>query len=317
MTVRPTTTMAKTTPAGACSESRRWTLAPLNEGFAGERLGLVGPHGAGKTTLLRLLAGTLLPSSGDIAGGRACLLNDYQTPFLPDAPLRRNFALIAQIQRVKPAALLDQLGEIEAIAGPLKLDAPAGSYSRIEYARIGVAAALACAPDLILADNALGPPDPDFREALEEKIVALCEAGAVVVFAPKKLAHLSFCRRALWLDNGALIQDAAAADVAEAYVAMLADEELDEQGKRPTSPPARPNGANGEMSQRMRRMLGQPARATPKAAPAMCCCSQRATRRDWKRPNFRPDPFCFASTLTLGLLTKLSTCKSSSCTRAS
>src|SRR5439155_6287496 len=32
----------------------------------GERLALLGPNGAGKTTLLRLLAGSMLPSAGEV-----------------------------------------------------------------------------------------------------------------------------------------------------------------------------------------------------------------------------------------------------------
>src|SRR4051794_41967569 len=35
----------------------------------GDRIGLIGPNGSGKSTLLRILAGTVSPDVGEVAGG--------------------------------------------------------------------------------------------------------------------------------------------------------------------------------------------------------------------------------------------------------
>ncbi|MCC7065025.1 MAG: ABC-F family ATP-binding cassette domain-containing protein, partial [Planctomycetes bacterium] len=48
----------------------------------GERIGLLGPNGCGKSTLLRILAGELLPDSGDRAVRR-----DLRLGYLPQEPI--------------------------------------------------------------------------------------------------------------------------------------------------------------------------------------------------------------------------------------
>ncbi|HCP02055.1 MAG TPA: phosphonate ABC transporter, partial [Pseudomonas sp.] len=80
----------------------------------GEQVAIIGPSGAGKTTLLRLLATSLLPSSGELS------LLDRQPARLGSGDLRRLRSRIGLIhqspplpprQRVVTAVLAGRLGQ--------------------------------------------------------------------------------------------------------------------------------------------------------------------------------------------------------------
>ena len=52
--------------------SKAFGASPLFQGVSftvseGDRIGLIGPNGSGKSTLLRILAGTVVPDSGEVS----------------------------------------------------------------------------------------------------------------------------------------------------------------------------------------------------------------------------------------------------------
>lgn len=116
--------------------------------------GLVGPNGAGKTTLLQLLAGLDRPDSGTITvNGRLALCPDTPEfePWLTAPEVLRQSAALAQAPvRIDDAAArqwLDRVG-----LGDVGIRR-VGAFSRGMTQRLGIAAAMVVAPDVLLLDE--------------------------------------------------------------------------------------------------------------------------------------------------------------------
>ncbi|MEU8762520.1 ABC-F family ATP-binding cassette domain-containing protein [Streptomyces sp. NPDC048659] len=181
----------------------------------GERIGIVGENGAGKSTLLRILAGLDSPDSGQavtVADGGTALL--AQTPELPpgatvteavDAALgelrameRRLRALEAGLGTADPRTLaaygdlltaFELRGGYEADArvdkalhalGLARLDRARvlGSLSGGERARLGIACAVAAAPEVLFLDEPTNHLDARALDWLEDSLLA--HQGTVV-----------------------------------------------------------------------------------------------------------------------------------------
>ncbi|MFJ7068376.1 ribosomal protection-like ABC-F family protein [Streptomyces sp. NPDC101115] len=181
----------------------------------GERIGIVGENGAGKSTLLRILAGLDTPDEGEavtVADGGSGLL--AQTPELPphatvdeavDAALvelrtmeRGLRTLEAELGSGDPRAL-EEYGELltafelrggyEADArvdkalhglglGHIGRERPLGSLSGGEQARLGIACALAAAPEVLFLDEPTNHLDAQALDWLEDAL--LSHRGTVV-----------------------------------------------------------------------------------------------------------------------------------------
>jgi len=144
--------------------------------------GLVGPNGAGKTTLLALLAGLRWPTSGSLS------VASSSVGVLPDTPrfdpwlTGREVVDLAQtltapdgaLQRV--ADLLERAGLDEAA------DRQVRGYSRGMLQRLGLAAAVAGDPDVLLLDEPAAALDPAGRREVLD-LVRTLRGRATVVFS--------------------------------------------------------------------------------------------------------------------------------------
>jgi energy-coupling factor transport system ATP-binding protein len=123
--------------------------------------GIIGANGSGKTTFLRLLAGIILPESGDIlidgASPReteAGWVNEY-----PDRNIlfSRVFDEIASSLRFRhiPCPVID--AQVRAVAGAVKIDhlleRPVKGISGGEKALVAIASALVHRPGLLIMDE--------------------------------------------------------------------------------------------------------------------------------------------------------------------
>ncbi|WP_043227279.1 ABC-F family ATP-binding cassette domain-containing protein [Streptomyces sp. NRRL F-5193] len=173
----------------------------------GERVGIVGENGAGKSTLLHLLAGRIAPDEGRVTvltdGGLRLV---RQTPELPpedtvagavDAALADLRAMEARLRALEARldrAAADDLaaygelltayelrGGYEADArvdkalhalgiAHIARDRRLGSLSGGEQARLGIACAIAAAPEILLLDEPTNHLDAGALDWLEESL---------------------------------------------------------------------------------------------------------------------------------------------------
>ena len=148
---------------------------------------LAGPSGCGKTTLLRLLAGLLLPESGQIARADA-LSYVPQEPHLYNATLFENITLFQQDcseQAVREALKALCLSEwTEAL--PQGLMTPLGeggqSLSQGQRKRLGLARALVQDRPLILLDEPTAALDERTAATIREVLLSLKESGRHTLF---------------------------------------------------------------------------------------------------------------------------------------
>lgn len=193
-----------------------WTIGP---GVTG----LLGPNGAGKTTLLNLLVGLEKPDSGTI---RLPGSSSGTVGFVP-----QRFSLVGGmrvVDTVANAAWVNGVDRRECADAALRaltavrLDdlvaARVRTLSGGRRRRLGVAAALAHEPDLIVLDEPTVGLDPAQRMRLREVIADIGRTRAVLLSTHliEDISHL--CQRV-----GVLAEGRPAFDGTEAELTELVD----------------------------------------------------------------------------------------------
>lgn len=211
----------------------------------GECVALVGQSGSGKSvtgmTILRLLGANARLSQGairfdgtdllalterqmrEIRGKRIAMV--FQNAKAALNPIRRVGDTLADIllahdteglsrkqamQRI--VAIMDSIGialpQERARAYPSELS---GGMCQ----RIGIAAALACAPELIIADEPTSALDVTTQKLVMDTLIRACrERGVAVIFITHDLALASeYCDRALVMNAGKIVEQGPAARI--------------------------------------------------------------------------------------------------------
>jgi branched-chain amino acid transport system permease protein len=188
---------------------------------AGEIRGVIGPNGSGKTTLLNCVSGFLPLTGGEISyrgkrveGGspdrlaRLGLVRTFQEPAVfPSFTVEETCALICETARSRegvneklpddPTALLASCGLIESAALPVTTL----PYGQLRL--LGVAAALACRPHLLLLDEPAAGLTPVDAAALRKAITDARDRGVTVVVVDHDMSFLlPICDRVTVLDEG-------------------------------------------------------------------------------------------------------------------
>jgi PrtD family type I secretion system ABC transporter len=203
-------------PPGAAAPTLRgvsFALAP------GEVLGIVGPSAAGKSTLARLIAGSWLPTAGNVrldganisvwldSGGSRHLGYLPQDIELFAGSFREN---IGRLGDAEPGAVI----EAAKLAGMHEqiMRMPAGYDSEIGDAgvrlsggqrqRIGLARALIGSPRLVILDEPNASLDAEGEEALLQTIAHLKALGTTIVIIAHRSNVLALADKLLVLRNG-------------------------------------------------------------------------------------------------------------------
>ena len=189
-----------------------------------EVFGVVGRNGAGKSTLLQIVCGTLTPSGGTIAvHGRVAALLELGAGFNPEFSGRENVYLAACILGLTSAEIEARFEQIVDFSGIGDfIEQPVKTYSSGMYVRLAFSVATSVDPDILVVDEALAVGDGEFARKSFDRIMALREAGATILFCSHSLYQVeAMCTRALWLHDGRVQMLDTPARVVAAYGAFL------------------------------------------------------------------------------------------------
>ncbi|WP_375384337.1 ABC transporter ATP-binding protein [uncultured Microbacterium sp.] len=180
----------------------------------GRITGLIGPNGAGKTTILRMLVGLAHPTSGDLdVLGRSADELHLALPrvgALIDGPAfvgslsgRDNLLVLARLAGWPDTTVdtvLAQVGLTERARSSVS------TYSLGMRQRIGLAAALLGAPDLVILDEPANGLDPQGAAQLREFLTAQAEAGRTIVVSSHVLADIeAICDHLIVMSEGSVV----------------------------------------------------------------------------------------------------------------
>ena len=203
-----------------------WALRDISfEIFPGETFCVVGENGSGKSTLLQMVAGILLPTSGDVrVRGRVAALLELGSGFNPEFTGRDNVyvnAAILGLSRKEIDARFPQIEEFAEIGD--FIDQPVKTYSSGMAVRLGFAVAIHVDPEILLVDEALAVGDIYFRQRCLRKVHELRANGVTILFvshAPSEVKSIG--DRALWLEGGLMKELGTPDTVVAKYSAAMA-----------------------------------------------------------------------------------------------
>jgi ABC-2 type transport system ATP-binding protein len=177
--------------------------------------GLVGPDGAGKTTLMRMLAGLLLPTSGNI---RVFGFDPVSEPeeirsrigYMPqrfglyeDLSVIQNLNLYADLRGVLGK---DRESSFERLLTFTDLKGfqsrKTGALSGGMKQKLGLACALLTKPDLLLLDEPSVGVDPISRRDLWKMVQELVADGIGVIWSTAYLDEAELCDTVILLHEG-------------------------------------------------------------------------------------------------------------------
>jgi len=196
----------------------------------GEVVGLIGYNGSGKSTLLQIIAGTLTPTSGQIAvRGRVAALLELGSGMNPDFTGRENAYLYGSILGVSRQFLESRMHAIEAFAEIGQFfDDPVRTYSTGMAARLAFAVLTQLDPDILIVDEALSVGDAYFQHKSINLIRQFREAGKTMLVVSHDAATIkTMCTRAVILEHGVVIREGPAPAVCDYYNALVAKKQKD------------------------------------------------------------------------------------------
>ncbi len=192
---------------------------------AARTLGIIGINGAGKSTLLKLVAGTLLPTTGSIEiSGRVAALLELGTGFHPEFTGRQNIYVNGQLLGLSPEELAALEPEIIAFSelGPF-IDQPIRTYSSGMVMRLGFSIAASVNPDVLIVDEALSVGDARFSQKCIRRIREFRDRGTTILFVSHDPGAVkALCDEAILLEAGEIRARGLPGDILDEYNALLA-----------------------------------------------------------------------------------------------
>jgi ABC-type polysaccharide/polyol phosphate transport system ATPase subunit len=175
----------------------------------GTRLALLGGNSAGKTTLLRVMAGLLVPTSGQASNlGRVISLLGTGTGIDPVFTARQTIigqGLLLGFPYADCMARLQRainFGDLEDI-----LDMPVNTLGQGHQVRVALSSAAAYDAEILLIDEMLEHLAPQFIDRLCSFINTDMQKDSIVVIAERSKSLLGrICNHAALLDCGRLVE---------------------------------------------------------------------------------------------------------------
>jgi len=171
----------------------------------GEVLGIIGQNGAGKSTLLKVLAKTILPSTGEFTvNGRIAALLELGASFHPEMTGHENIFLSGAIQGLSTAEVESIYEDIVNFAGIGEfIHRPVKTYSSGMFVRLAFSIATQIDPEILIIDEALSVGDGAFSRKSFDRIMDFKAAGKTILFCSHSMYQVeAMCDRVVWLEAG-------------------------------------------------------------------------------------------------------------------
>lgn len=188
--------------------------------FRGETLGIVGTNGSGKSTLLQILAGTTLPTGGEMrVWGRVVPLLAVGHGFHPELTGRENVTLFATSLGIPNKTIEERMEAVTAFAELERhMDTPVKRFSFGMMSRLSFAISMECPADIYVFDEVLATVDGEFQVRCLNAIKSLRESGRTVLFVSHHEDQvLEVCDRVMWLERGIVRELGPTQEVLGAY----------------------------------------------------------------------------------------------------
>lgn len=184
--------------------------------------GVLGPSGSGKTTLMRCVVGTQIVAAGSVKvlghpAGSPRLRQ--RVGYMPqDVTIYNDLRVVDNIRYF--AALYGVDGHtaeeaVEAVGLQDQRSAYCANLSGGQRARVSLACALVCHPDLLVLDEPTIGLDPALRADLWEKFIALAAAGVTLLVSSHVMDEADRCADLLLMREGRLIAHTTSARLRE------------------------------------------------------------------------------------------------------
>ncbi|MDX2010682.1 MAG: ABC transporter ATP-binding protein [Myxococcaceae bacterium] len=204
---------------GGAHEALRGLTLSIPRGAA---FGLIGPNGAGKTTFIKVLLGVVQPSGGEVtvldgAPGdvavRARIGYLPERMHLPAALSARQFLRsVATLKRLSPSDV--ELRRALERVGLSDDRQRIGSFSKGMRQRLGLAAAMLGAPELLILDEPTDGIDPVGRVEVRRLLLEEHARGATLLLNSHLLSETErVCDRVAVLQRGRLTLEGTLDDV--------------------------------------------------------------------------------------------------------
>ncbi len=205
----------------------RRVLGPLELSIPqGQVVGLLGLNGAGKTTTLRILAGDLLPSSGQLRIDGVDALEHPQAlrakvGYLPDRPpLYEDQSVLEYLRfvaRLRGYPRSKLTARLEAVAAQFELGEVLGQrVSALSHGfrqRVGIAQAVVHEPALVILDEPISGLDPVQIVEMRRFVRSLGGRQTVLISSHILTEIAETCDRILVIRGGEIVADGSEAEL--------------------------------------------------------------------------------------------------------
>ena len=190
----------------------------------GDSLALIGTNGSGKSTMLKLIAGVLYPARGKVSvKGSIAPLIELGAGFDIDLTARENIFLNGAVLGHSRAYMKKHFDEIVDFAEIEEfVDVPVKNFSSGMVARLGFSIATQVRADILVVDEILAVGDFMFQQKCYKRMEEMLSGGTTLLFVSHDAEMVKrMCRRAVWLNDGVMMDIGEAAAVCDKYRAAM------------------------------------------------------------------------------------------------
>lgn len=193
--------------------------------YAGETLGIIGVNGAGKSTLLKMIAGVVVPTSGEIIRqGRVTALLELGTGFNPELSGYENIYLNGTLVGMTHREITQKIDEIIAFSElGVYIDECIKTYSSGMLMRLAFSIALFSEPQIFIVDEALSVGDAHFSQKCIDALKKRKKQQMSIIYVSHDLNSLKLLTdRMILLHQGKNVKEGSPEEVINHYNFLIA-----------------------------------------------------------------------------------------------